>query len=252
MLRADRQEMSKMVSVKVLYRALVPRSVRSSPLLVKLKRRLLGCNRSSDHDSIYDSNYYQEIIEESAVRSAGRIADSILNTFEVKSCVDVGCGTGALLEALRRRGCEVFGLEYADAALRSCRARGLDVAKFDLENDVFEKDHVFGVAISMEVAEHLPETVADRYVDLLTHLSRIVVFTAAPPGQLGRHHVNEQPPAYWIVKFQQRGFEHLEDLSERWRASWKATNEVSSWYHQNLMIFRLAGAFKQTHGEHNR
>jgi SAM-dependent methyltransferase len=226
------------VVIKKLYRALLPTSVRSSPTVAKLKAkaRLLG------HDWIYDSDYYQREVEGPAARSAGRIANSIFNEFKATRVVDVGCGTGALLEALRDRGCEVFGLEYAEAALRYCRARRLDVAKFDLETNAFSDNRTFDVAVSMEVAEHLPETVADRYVDLLTRLSRVVVFTAAPPGQGGADHVNEQPPSYWITKFRRRGFEHAEDLSQRWRESWKAAGDVESWYYKNLMIFRRVRA----------
>jgi SAM-dependent methyltransferase len=233
--------MSSIVIIKKLYHALVPTSVRSSPMVAKLKTRLLG-QRLLGHDWIYDSDYFEKTIEGPAARSAGRIADSILSDFKAASLIDIGCGTGALLEALRERGCEVFGLEYAEVALRYCHDRGLNVAKFDLERDVFNESRTFDVAVSMEVAEHLPETVADRYVDLLMRLSRIVVFTAAPPGQPGTDHINEQPPSYWITKFQQRGFEHLEELSQRWRENWKATGDVSSWYHQNLMIFRRVDA----------
>jgi len=41
-----------------------------------------------------------------------------LNEFGATYIIDVGCGTGALLEALRDRGCDVFGLEYSEAALK--------------------------------------------------------------------------------------------------------------------------------------
>ena len=218
--------------IKKLYRAFLPASVRCSPMVAKLKARLLG------HDWIYNSDYYERNIAAPAARSAGTIANSILNDFKATRVIDVGCGTGALLLTLRDKGCEVFGLEYAEAALRYCRARRLNVAKFDLERDVFNDNRAFDVAVSMEVAEHLPETVADRYVDLLTRLSRVVVFTAAPPGQGGDDHVNEQPPSYWIRKFQWRGFEHAEELSQRWRESWRASGDVESWYYKNLMIFR--------------
>ena len=218
--------------IKNLYRTLLPVSVRNSPIVAKLKAQLLG------HDWIYNSDYYERTVEGPAVRSAGTIANSILNDFKATCVIDVGCGTGALLEALRDTGCEVFGLEYSEAALKYCRARRLNVAKFDLERNVFNDNRTFDVAVSMEVAEHLPEKAADRYVDLLARLSQVIVFTAAPPGQGGVDHVNEQPSSYWITKFQQRGFEHAEEISQRWRESWKAAGDVEGWYHQNLMIFR--------------
>ncbi|MFH0341650.1 MAG: class I SAM-dependent methyltransferase [Chromatiales bacterium] len=218
--------------IKNTYRKVVPQSIKQIPLVTKLVERLLG------HDAVYDMDYYANDVEDPAVRSAGVIADSILLDLQPKTAVDVGCGTGALLKTLQERGCEVFGLEYSEAALEYSRARGLDVLKFDLERDIFKDDRTFDVAISMEVAEHLPQKIADRYVELLTRLSSIVVFTAAPPGQGGLDHVNEQPPSYWFSKFQARDFNHDGDLSERWRNSWKATGVMADWYYKNLMIFR--------------
>ncbi len=218
--------------IKNLYRKRLPASVRYSPQVAKLKARLLR------HDWIYSADYYAGAVEVAAARSAGRIADSILNDFKASSIVDVGCGTGALLEACRDRGCEVLGLEYSIAALMYCRSRRLNVAKFDIKRTVFADNRTFDVAVSMEVAEHLPRRFADRYVDLLTHLSPVIVLTAAPPGQGGTNHVNEQPPSYWVSKFQQRSFTHAEELSQRWRESWKAAGDVDDMYQQNLMVFR--------------
>jgi SAM-dependent methyltransferase len=70
------------------------------------------------HDAIYDSDYYASSVEDPAARSAEAISESILLDLQPSTVVDVGCGTGALLEALRRRGCQVFGFEYSEAALR--------------------------------------------------------------------------------------------------------------------------------------
>ena len=218
--------------IKKVYRTVLPKSVRSSHMVCRLKEQLLG------HDWIYNSDYYERTVEAAAVSSAGRIAGSIVAEFKPARVIDVGCGTGALLAALRDKGCQVFGLEYAEAGLKLCRARGLEVAKFDLERNVFDTNRTFDVAVSMEVAEHLPETAADRYVELLAQLSRIIVFTAAQPGQGGIDHVNEQPASYWIAKFQNQGFEHAAELSDRWRENWKAAGDVEDWYYKNLMIFR--------------
>ena len=40
---------------------------------------------------------------------------------------------GRWLDALRAEGLRVLGYEYSEAALTRCRARGLEVRKFDLE-----------------------------------------------------------------------------------------------------------------------
>jgi 2-polyprenyl-3-methyl-5-hydroxy-6-metoxy-1,4-benzoquinol methylase len=219
-------------AIQKLYRALLPASVRRSETVARLKRRLLP------HDWIYHDDYYATEVDGPAVRSAGRIAESILSDLQPSSVADVGCGTGALLAALRDRGCRVFGLEYSEAGLEYCRQRHLDVVKFDLEGSAVPELPMVDVAVSMEVAEHLPASVADRYVDLLTRLSSTVVFTAAPPGQGGHDHVNEQPASYWIARFAARGFAHQDQLTDRWRYQWQASGDVAGWYASNLMIFR--------------
>jgi 2-polyprenyl-3-methyl-5-hydroxy-6-metoxy-1,4-benzoquinol methylase len=150
---------------KTLYRILVPTSVRTSRTVARLKARFLP------HDWIYDAEFYETSVERPARRSAARIATTIADDLKPATIIDVGCGTGALLTALRERGCGVWGIEYADAALVRCRARHLEVEKFDLENDEYHAGRSFEVAISMEVAEHLPRKAADRYVDLLTRLA---------------------------------------------------------------------------------
>lgn len=234
--------MSKLVGfLRSIYRRIVPASVKKSRLGASLKRfayaHVLG------HDSIYDWDYYANVVEGPAVRAADAISESILLDLRPKTAIDVGCGTGALLAALRARGCQVLGLEYSEVALRYCRQRELNVWKCDLERDTLPDDRTFDVAISMEVAEHLPEKIADRYVDLLTRLSSVIVFTAAAPGQgEGHDHVNEQPPSYWISRFQASGFAYDEELSSRWRERWRARIFGAAFYYWNLMIFRRVEA----------
>ena len=209
----------------------MPFAIRNSVLARKLKSRLLP------HDELYNSDYFATTVELPARDSAGPMAESIVSDLAPRTVVDVGCGTGALLEQLRNRGCDVFGLEYSEAGLRYCRDRRLNVRKFNLERDVYDESNSFDVAISIEVAEHLPEKAADRYVDLLARLSATIVFTAAPPGQGGLDHVNEQAPSYWVSKFRNRGFKHDAELSDRWREKWRETG-VAEMYCKNLMIFR--------------
>jgi SAM-dependent methyltransferase len=223
-------------NLRKIYRSVVPLSVRESTCALRIKQYIY--EKLLWHDAIYDAEYYEKVIEGQAVTSAITIAESISVDLCPATLVDVGCGTGALLEALRSKGCRVFGLEYSEAALRFCHKRSLDVRKFDLERALFTDGIVFDVAVSMEVAEHLPEKSADRYVALLARLSDVIVFTAAPPGQGGTDHINEKVPSYWIQKFREKGFTLDEPLAQHWRRIWESRGNVTACYYRNLMIFK--------------
>jgi hypothetical protein len=49
----------------------------------------------------------------------------------------------------------------------------------------------FDLAISLEVAEHLPEGSAGALVSTLIEAAPVVVFSAAIKGQSGTNHINE-------------------------------------------------------------
>jgi SAM-dependent methyltransferase len=191
---------------------------------------------------VYTRDYYFRNTEGPSVQAAPAFTELLGHEFRPKRVIDVGCGTGALLEALARAGCECVGLEYAAAGLAMCRARGLDVRRFDLERDAWAGGaSPFDVAISLEVAEHLPGHAADRYVDLLVRLAPVIVFSAATVGQGGADHVNEQPHGYWIARFEARGCRYEAEVSRRWRCRLERA-AVATYYSANLMIFRRPGA----------
>lgn len=228
---------------KTTYRTLVPRSLNrslfagdtaASRLIIRLKAML---EKGAPHDELYDATYFAR--QEEAMRvSSRRIAQSITERMpEVRTVIDVGCGSGAILDALRERGLSGRGLDYSDAALAICREKDLDVLKFDLESRMAAPDLHADLALSTEVAEHLPPEIADPYVDFLTGISETVIITAATPGQGGTDHVNEQPNAYWIEKFADRGFAHDAGETGDWRADWKGRG-VDHARAKNVMIFR--------------
>lgn len=221
--------------LKEIYR-LLPEPVQR---ITGLKRLALKVVESAgNRDDIYSPKYYQTLVEPYAQKSVPHIAKSIVETFIPQSVVDVGCGSGALLAALRRNGVyKLLGLDVAEAGLDIARARALDVRTFDITFDRWEKEKTFNIAVSMEVAEHLPEESADRYVELLCSLAPVVIFTAAHPGQGGIGHLNEQPLEYWIAKFQSHGFQTLEKTVAAWQADWRSAG-VADFYTDNLMIFQ--------------
>ncbi|MCZ2157145.1 MAG: class I SAM-dependent methyltransferase [Bryobacterales bacterium] len=190
-------------------------------------------------DTLYDADFFRNVIETHSGFAARPMANSIMRDLAPHSVLDVGCGGGHLLEALRDRGCEIFGLEFAPEGLEACRRRRIPVARVDLERDSFTAPRLYDVVCSIEVAEHLPEHAADHFVNLLATASDCLVFSAATPGQGGTGHLNEQPHSYWINKLAEHGLALDEALSAAWSSEWE-TAGLQPWFWRNIMVFRRA------------
>ncbi len=156
----------------------------------------------------------------------------------VRSAVDVGCGVGTWLSALAERGVtDLLGLDgdWVDGArlvMPRQAFRAVDLAA------VWPVDRRFDLAISLEVAEHLPATRADAFVAALVKASDRVLFSAAVPGQGGVGHLNEQWPAWWAEKFMAHGYVALDCLRSRiWHDP-----AIPFWYRQNLLFYVRAEA----------
>lgn len=186
------------------------------------------------HDDIYDRTYYLKYADDVAV-SAKAIADSIVSREAPASCIDVGCGSGEVLQAISALGVSCLGYDNSLAALELCREKGLSVEKLDLEAAPVPKGTA-DVAVSTEVAEHIPEAYADAYAAFLAGTAPVIYMTAATPGQGGTDHVNEQPNEYWIEKFAKLGLTYAEDTPAV-RAQWSAAG-VDRHRAGNLLIFR--------------
>ncbi|MBW8864345.1 MAG: class I SAM-dependent methyltransferase [Verrucomicrobia bacterium] len=198
--------------------------------------------RTASHQEVYDERYYN-FVDKTALANAPVMARTLAGRFRVRRVLDVGCGGGALLLELSKCGIEVSGLEYSDDGLRRCAERNLAVSKFDLEN----KDQVavpgarYDMVTSFEVAEHIPEGLADRFLDVLIGSSDLVVMSAATPGQGGLDHVNEQPHEYWINKFKTRGYSYDKSETDSLRLEWR-NSSIDPWYSANVMVFKKSAA----------
>ena len=235
-------------TLKSAYRTLIPERLRRLthdnryPLHYLFNPIKLTLQRFAPHDEVYDETYYAEAVEPRIRKSAEVMAGSIYREFHPTLVVDVGCGTGELLEALKEHGVRALGFERSEAALKIARAKGVEVIPLDLEQPIDRLEvRQADVVISTEVAEHLPKSFADTFVEYLCRIAGTVVMTAATPGQGGTDHVNEQPNEYWIEKFRSRNFSYDPERTLRLRHDWEDA-EIASFYYANLMIFHKAGA----------
>ncbi|MDZ4668152.1 MAG: methyltransferase domain-containing protein [bacterium] len=188
----------------------------------------------------YTKDFYNSQRKRSRI-SASHILPLVFEILKPKSILDIGCGTGEWLKASKDLGVnKVFGIDgyYVDHAMLSITEE--EFMEYDLKQPV-ELNKIFDLAISMEVAEHLPEDVSDVFIGSLTNHSNCVLFSAAIPDQGGTYHINEQWQDYWVAKFEKRGYLPIDFLRNR---IWES-KEIDWWYKQNMILFVENETIKQ-------
>ena len=181
----------------------------------------------------YDSKF-MNYADRSSRHSARTLSALLRETIGIDSVLDIGCAKGTWLSAWREAGVQnILGVDggYVDTEKlvipRECFVAADLAQPIDLHR-------TFALVQTLEVAEHIPADAAEVFVDnLVRHSQGIILFSAAPPGQGGEFHVNEQPYDYWRAKFRARGFaayDYLRPLIARDKA-------VSFWYRYNVLLF---------------
>jgi SAM-dependent methyltransferase len=180
----------------------------------------------------YTSAFFDGIRGESG-RSAHVVVPMVLEMLHPKSVVDVGCGDGTWLSVFRELGVsDTFGFDGDYVERRQLQIPQDQFRALDLSSP-FGLSRTFDLAMSLEVAEHLPPQSAEDFVDSLTKLAPVVLFSAAIPLQGGTQHLNEQWPEYWAALFKARDYLSIDCFRGKiWR------DEQVEWYYaQNLLLF---------------
>lgn len=174
-----------------------------------------------------------------AAQAAGsHIAASIIlpllfRSWRPASVLDIGCGVGAWCAAA------------LDLGVPSCR--GLDGAELEpgqlrIPDELFIAHDLMQplpgglhaeLAICVEVAEHLPGHRAASFVEDLTRIADMVLFSAAIPYQGGTGHLNEHWLEYWAQHFSAHGYVAIDAVRN---ACWH-DRRIPVWYRQNMMVF---------------
>ena len=191
----------------------------------------------------YDQAFYAGQ-RDGSLQSARAIIPLLLSHLSVHSVIDVGCGVGTWLKAFQENGVsDITGYdgEYVDTSALAIAAENFKV--LDLTTD-FVLPRKADLAISLEVAEHLPAKNGDHLVRQLTSVAPAVLFSAAIPGQGGTSHVNEQWQDYWRSKFSAAGYHPFDAI----RPFVWGSNDVEIWYQQNIILYCKEGLIPSSDG----
>jgi hypothetical protein len=168
------------------------------------------------------------------VEVARRCLRLIRSVVSLDTVSDFGCGIGGWLAAAKEMGAgQITGFEGDWIATSPVLIPREAIKVVDLATTILDLRKQFTLAMTIEVAEHLPEAAAEGFITTLTSASDHIVFSAAIPGQGGSGHVNEQPLIYWVRKFWNRGYVPLDPI----RPYIARDRTIFPWLRQNVVMF---------------
>jgi SAM-dependent methyltransferase len=180
----------------------------------------------------YDSDFF-DYTNAFATKSARAIVPIVQEALRPRSVVDVGCGRGAWLAVWKEHDApEVVGvdgdyIDRANLAIDETEFRPSDLG------ETIDLQRRFDLVESLEVAEHLPAARAQAFVADLCRHGDIVLFAAAPPGQGGEYHINEQPYDYWRAHFEALDYYPFDFI----RPKVADRRDVAPWYRYNTLLY---------------
>lgn len=171
-----------------------------------------------------------------AVLGPAIIVPYVLRKCNVKSVLDVGCGTGVWLSQFMLNGVQdIYGVDGVGIDTRDYLADKHQFKCLDL-NMKWDLCRKYDLVICLEVAEHLRADSASIIVETLCSHADLVLFSAACPHQPGQGHINCQWPEYWQQLFNDNCF-YCEDFlrPQIWNQAFP-----EYWYKQNIFLASLS------------
>ncbi len=172
------------------------------------------------------------------LRFFATIADRITADFRPRRVLDAGCAFGLLVEALRDRGVEAYGIDISDYALGQVAERVRPYCRQASIAD--ELDGRYDLIVCIEVLEHLPGEEAERALDNICRHTDDVLFSSSPVDVREPSHVNVRPPESWAEAFARRGFFRDVDFDALFVTPWAVRFRRS-----NEPVHRLVRAYER-------
>lgn len=169
----------------------------------------------------YEDTYHDEIED---TTSAKEVLSVLEGWIDFSTIVDVGCGSGSWDTGKY----PYLGIDH------NIPNPPENYMNWDLRQPLPTNDERYDLAISVEVAEHLPQFAERTLIQNLTQLSDQILFSAAIPGQDGENHINCQWQSYWAELFKEFGYyPYYRDIrTPLWNNS-----KVAPWYRQNMVLY---------------
>jgi 2-polyprenyl-3-methyl-5-hydroxy-6-metoxy-1,4-benzoquinol methylase len=154
------------------------------------------------------------------LRFFGGVADAIMREIRPATALDAGCAMGFLVEALRQRGVQAWGVDISSYAIAQVDPSVRAFCQVGSIAEPFERE--FDLITCIEVLEHLPPADGPRAVANLCRHTRDVLFSSSPDDFAEATHLNVQPVEYWAELFAGHGFYRDLDFDAGFLTPWAA------------------------------
>jgi hypothetical protein len=148
----------------------------------------------------------------------------------VKSIVDLGCGTGEYASNFINSGiqCDAYDGNPNTTIITNGIGKVLDLSiNIDLGRN-------YDCVLSLEVGEHIPQKYESIFINnLCKHSNKWIILSWAIVGQIGYGHVNCRNNDYIIEKIANKGFTFKQDISDLFRK-----NSTTPWFKNTTMVFQ--------------
>ncbi len=167
----------------------------------------------------YDEHYYANCCGAPYVRYGAiwehhqRIAEQIATVIAPRTAFDAGCAKGFIVETLRKRGIEAWGVDISSYAIGEVAP---EIRPYCRVASVTEPlDRSYDLILCQEVLEHISLEDSRAAIKNFCEHTTDIVFSSSPLDLTEPTHINVHEPEFWALEFAAHGFfpDHDTDLS---------------------------------------
>jgi hypothetical protein len=170
------------------------------------------------------------------------VAERICLDIQPTTVLDAGCALGLLVEVLRKRDVQAWGIDISEFAIENVHPDIRQYCRVGSITEPFEHPH-YDLIVSIEVLEHLPKEDADKAIANLCQHTDDILFSSTPFDYDEATHFNVQPTEYWAERFARHGFFRDMDFDASFITTWairfrrqKMSHSGLAWnYERHLM-----------------
>lgn len=146
------------------------------------------------------------------------IAERIVTDIRPATVLDAGCAMGFLVECLRARRVDAFGIDVSEYAIQNVRG---DMQAYCRVGSVTEPlAGRYGLIVCIEVLEHLAPREAEQAISNFCQHTNDILFSSTPFDYKEATHLNVQPLEFWAEAFARHNFFRDVDYDASYLTPW--------------------------------